>query len=167
MKNGARCSAAKAFLKPVLNRPNLRISTESRVTKILIDAATKQAYGVEFLKNKMKHTVIATKEVILCAGSINSPQLLMLSGVGPRETLEPLGIPVLEDRKVGYNFQDHMAMSTLVFLVNESITVSDLTVGNPRDLFNYILRGNNSINISYYCPLYGQSCLKLHLICLP
>lgn len=141
MKNGARCSAAKAFLKPVLSRPNLHISTNSRVTKILIDPQSKQAYGVEFVKNRTNYTIVAVKEVVLSAGSFNSPQLLMLSGVGPTKVLEKVGIPVIEDLKVGYNLQDHVALSTLVFSVNQSVTVSDLSVANPLDLYNYVTRG--------------------------
>lgn len=88
MRNGARCSASKAFLKPVQNRPNLFIHTEARVTRILVDPKSKRAYGVEVLKNGERHYVKAKKEVILSAGSINSPHLLMLSGIGPREDLE-------------------------------------------------------------------------------
>lgn len=81
MRNGRRCTAAKAYIQPIINkRPNLHISTRSWVTKILIDPKTKTAYGVEFLHNRKKYRVNATKEVILSAGSIASPQLLMLSG---------------------------------------------------------------------------------------
>lgn len=141
MKHGMRCSAAKAFLKPILRRPNLHISTESRVTKILIDPITRQAYGVKFLKNKKLYTVMASKEVILSAGAFNSPQLLMLSGVGPRDVLKSVGIPIIQELKVGYNLQDHMTMSTLVFMVNQSVTVSDLTVANPMDVINYFTQG--------------------------
>lgn len=80
-RNGRRCSAAKAFLRPAHHRPNLAISKNSRVTKILIDPKTKIAYGVEFIKFRQKFRVLARKEVILSAGPIASPQLLMLSGV--------------------------------------------------------------------------------------
>ncbi|XP_044272488.1 glucose dehydrogenase [FAD, quinone] [Tribolium madens] len=147
MRNGMRCSASKAFLKPVLHRPNLHISIKTRVTKILIDPNTKQAYGVEFLKNRRKFTVLVKKEVILSAGSINSPHLLMLSGVGPQKDLTRVGIPVLQNLKVGYNLQDHMAMSALVFFVNESITVSDRGVQNPVDIFNYVFNGRGPYTI--------------------
>ncbi|CAH1155245.1 unnamed protein product [Phaedon cochleariae] len=147
MKRGTRCSASKAFIKPILHRPNFHISTKSMVTKILIDSETKTAYGVEFLKNKKKHVAYAKKEVILSAGSINSPQILMLSGIGPKDHLETLGIPVIQDLKVGYNFQDHMAMSALAFFVNESITVSDWSVQNPIDIYNYISRGSGPYTI--------------------
>lgn len=147
MRNGMRCSASKAFLKPILHRPNLHISIRSRVTKILIDPNTKQAYGVQFLKNRRKYTVRAKKEVILSAGTINSPHLLMLSGVGPQNDLTRAGIPVLQDLKVGYNLQDHMAMSALAFFVNESVTVSDRGVQNPVDIFNYIFNGRGPYTI--------------------
>lgn len=107
IRNGRRCSAAKAFLRPVNQRPNLSISMNSRVTKILIDPKTKIAYGVEFIKNRITYQVHARKEVILSAGPIASPQLLMLSGVGPAEHLEEIGIPVIQDLRVGFNLMDH------------------------------------------------------------
>lgn len=147
MRNGMRCSASKAFLKSVQQRPNLEIAPRARVTKILIDPNTKSAYAVEFVKNKKKYVVRAAKEVILSAGSINSPHLLMLSGIGPKRDLERVGIPVIQDLKVGYNLQDHMALSTLAFLVNESITVSDLGVQNPVDIFHYIFESKGPYTI--------------------
>lgn len=147
MRNGARCSASKAFLKSVHHRNNLHISTGCRVTKILIDPRSRTAYGVEFLKDGKKFAVRAAKEVVLSAGSINTPQLLMLSGVGPKKDLEGLTIPVVSDLKVGYNLQDHMALSTLAFLVNESITVSDVGVQNPRDIFDYVVNGRGPFTL--------------------
>ncbi|KAJ3645056.1 hypothetical protein Zmor_022744 [Zophobas morio] len=147
MRDGTRCSASKAFLKPITSRPNLHVSIRSRVTKILIDPNTKQAVGVEFYKNRRKHVVRATKEVVLAAGAINSPHLLMLSGVGPEDVLTKVRIPVIQNLKVGYNLQDHMAMSTLAFLLNESVTVSDRSVQNPVDIFNYLLNGRGPYTI--------------------
>ncbi|CAH2005470.1 unnamed protein product [Acanthoscelides obtectus] len=97
MRRGARCSAAKAFLRPIRLRKNLHISMYSHVTKILIDPATRRAYGVEFLKNGIKRRVLVRKEVILSAGAINSPHLLMLSGVGPANHLKEKGVPVIHD----------------------------------------------------------------------
>ncbi|KAK9881927.1 hypothetical protein WA026_018121 [Henosepilachna vigintioctopunctata] len=146
MRHGTRCSASKAFLKPVKNRPNLFISTQSQVTKILIDPKTKTAHGVEFRKKNIKYIVRARKEIILSAGTFNSPQLLMLSGIGPKEHLEELNIPVVQDLKVGFNLQDHTALSTLAFLVNESITISDISVQNPWDVFNYIWSGKGPLH---------------------
>ncbi|XP_045467482.1 glucose dehydrogenase [FAD, quinone]-like [Harmonia axyridis] len=147
MKHGTRCSASKAFLKPISYRTNLHISINSQVTKILINPNTKTAYGVEFVKNNVGYRVMAKKEVILSAGTFNSPQLLMLSGIGPRQHLESLGIPVVQDLKVGFNLQDHAALSTLAFLVNQSITVSDLGVQNPLHIFDYLWNGRGPYTI--------------------
>lgn len=148
IKNGRRCSASKAFLRPVLKRQNLHISKLSRVTKIIIDPTTKVATGVEFFKNKKRYRVRTRKEVILSAGSIASPQLLMLSGVGPREHLEELGIPVIQDLKVGYNLQDHAAVNGLEFLINkpESISESDIQ-RNPMYALQYVFQGEGPFTI--------------------
>lgn len=107
LRFGRRCSAAKAFLRPVRNRNNLKVALEARVTKIVLDK--NQARGVEFYKGGKKRAVRATKEVILAAGAINSPHLLMLAGIGPKEDLEKLGIPVAKNLQVGFNMQDHMS----------------------------------------------------------
>lgn len=90
-KNGRRHSAKAAFLDPIRSRSNLNILTQARVTKILIDPETKTAYGVEYYHKNKKVTVRATKEVILSAGTFNSPQLLMLSGIGPEDQLNKFG----------------------------------------------------------------------------
>ncbi|XP_015905954.2 L-sorbose 1-dehydrogenase [Parasteatoda tepidariorum] len=113
IRNGRRCSTAKAFLVPAQNRKNLNILTNALVTKILIKK--KEAYGVLFEKNGQKYEVHATKEVIVSGGTINSPQLLMLSGIGPRDHLEQLGIPVIADLPVGNNLQDHVGTAFLNF----------------------------------------------------
>lgn len=89
------------------NRHNLHVAIFSRATKILIDPQTKKTVGVEFVKKGKSRLVLVKKEVILSAGPINSPQLLMLSGVGPKDHLENLGIPVIQDLPVGQNLQDH------------------------------------------------------------
>lgn len=141
MRNGKRCSAAKAYLAPVKDRPNLFISTKSRVTKILIDQLKTEAYGVEFSYGKVKYQINATKEIILSAGTITSPQLLMLSGIGPKKHLEKFNINLVKDLKVGHNLQDHVGLSGLVFLVNKPITIVETNVQNPIDLFNYMING--------------------------
>lgn len=146
-KRGRRWSAAKAFLRSVHRRPNLFISKNSRVTKILIEPKTKIAYGVEFVKNRRRHRVKARKEVILSAGPIASPQLLMLSGVGPKEHLSDLNIPVIQDLRVGYNLQDHNTVNGLDFTVNEPITITESSVQRPRYMFDYFMRGNGPFTI--------------------
>ena len=77
-----RCSTAKAFLRSARNRKNLDIITEAQVLKVLVDKVAKRAYGVKYLRNGKVNKVIAGREVILSAGALNSPQLLMLSGIG-------------------------------------------------------------------------------------
>jgi choline dehydrogenase-like flavoprotein len=139
MRDGRRCSAAKAYLRPVARRKNLHISMSSWVTKIIIDPFTKSAVGVEFMKKKRRFTLKARKEVILSAGTIGSAQLLMLSGVGPRDDLEKLNIPVLANLKVGYNLQDHVSLSGLTFIVNQPVTVVEQEVRRPRYLLDYTL----------------------------
>lgn len=84
MRRGSRCSTAKAFLRPVRNRRNLHIAMHSQVTKLMIDQKTKRAYGVKMMRNNRPHFVKARKEIILSAGAIASPQILMLSGIGKK-----------------------------------------------------------------------------------
>jgi len=105
--NGERCSAAKAFITPHLHRPNLTVITQAHVSKIEIE--NNKATGVSYLQGKQIHTVTASKEVILSAGAFGSPQILQLSGVGPAQHLNDLGIPVkLDAPGVGSNLQDHI-----------------------------------------------------------
>jgi choline dehydrogenase len=108
-KKGARASAADAYLKPALRRGNLTVWTNVTVARVIIDGV--RAAGVEFFQKKSRdlQQVRAAKEVILCAGAVGSPQLLLLSGIGPRQELEALGIPVAADLQgVGSNLQDHL-----------------------------------------------------------
>lgn len=106
-KNGLRCSSAKAYLKPARSRKNLRIITGVLTSRVLFDG--KRAVGIEGLRGNEPVTIRARKEVILSAGAIGSPQILMLSGLGPAEHLNELGINVLDDKPgVGRNLQDHL-----------------------------------------------------------
>lgn len=140
--NGERFSAAKAFLRPIRNRANFIVAKHATVKKIIIEEKSnpKKASGVEFFKNRRVHVVKAHKEVILCAGALNSPQILMLSGIGPKNHLEELNIPVHKDLKVGYNLQDHVSMAGLVFLVNDSVSVIEKNIQKPRYMLDYLLR---------------------------
>lgn len=146
-RNGKRWSAAKAYLRPIKKRANLFISMRSWVTKILIDPETRMAYGVEFIKNRQRYRVNATKEVILSAGAIASPQLLMLSGVGPAKHLQQLNIPVIQNLSVGYNLIDHVGLSGLAFLVNEPITISENSVQNIASIFSYYMLGRGPFTL--------------------
>ncbi|XP_072939105.1 glucose dehydrogenase [FAD, quinone]-like [Epargyreus clarus] len=117
---GHRLSAAKAFLHNHKRRKNLHILTEARATKIIIEPQTKRAYAVEYIKNNIKHTVRCRREIILSAGPIASPQLLMLSGVGPQEHLQTLGIPVIKDLRVGRTLYDHVCFAGIIFRLNST-----------------------------------------------
>jgi choline dehydrogenase len=110
-KNGARRSTADAYLSPALRRGNLTVWTETQVARVIIDDG--RASGVEFYLKKSGEVqqVRAAKEVILCAGAIGSPHLMLLSGIGPQRELEELGIPMVADLEgVGANLQDHLAI---------------------------------------------------------
>ncbi|XP_011645474.1 glucose dehydrogenase [FAD, quinone]-like [Pogonomyrmex barbatus] len=148
LRYGHRVSASKAFLRPIRDRTNLYLSKLSTVTKIVINPQTKSATGVQFVKDHKMYFASATKEVILCAGTFNSPQLLMLSGIGPKDHLSSLGIPVIEDLPVGFNLQDHVSMSALTFLVNESVSVVEPRVGsNPVNFLKYLKEGTGPLTI--------------------
>ncbi len=107
-RNVKRESAATAYLHPNKNRKNLTVMTNAWTTKVLSDG--KKAIGVSYLENWKKETsIFAGTEVIMCAGAVNSPKLLLLSGIGPAEELEAMNIEVVHDLPgVGKNFQDHM-----------------------------------------------------------
>jgi choline dehydrogenase len=138
-KNGTRMSTSRAFLHPIKNRKNFHVKKRSLVTKILIDPVTKTAFGVQFVRNNKKYEVRARKEVILSAGAINSPQLLMLSGIGPRKHLKDLKIPLIQDLKVGYNLMEHPGLPTVTFIVNQSVTFNtNVILNNRRALSDYL-----------------------------
>lgn len=147
MLNGARCSAAKAYLMPIANRTNVDILSKSWVTKILIDPVSKKATGVEFIRKKRKYIVRAQKEVILAAGAIGSPHLLMLSGIGPADNLKEFGIPVIQDLMVGFNHQDHVCMPTLTFRVNAPITLDGQEAQSPVNLLKYMFKGEGPLTL--------------------
>ena len=119
IRNGARCSTAKAFLRPIRNRKNFHVSMKSYVLKILINFNSRKTTGVRFEKEGKIYEIGVKKEVILSAGSINSPQILMLSGIGPADHLKSLGIPVVADLQVGNNLQDHVSMGGMVFTIEQ------------------------------------------------
>jgi choline dehydrogenase len=111
-RDGLRMSTARAFLRPAMKRPNLRVETGAHATRILFDDM--RAMGVEYLQRGVRCRVAARSEVILAAGAINTPQLLQLSGVGPTDLLASLGIEtVLHSPAVGLHLQDHLCIDHL------------------------------------------------------
>jgi choline dehydrogenase len=122
-RNGLRMSSAKAYLKPVRGRTNVRIVTDAHATRILFDG--KRAVGIKYRHQGRDTELRAAQGVILAAGALQSPQLLMLSGVGPAAHLKEHGIPVLLDRAaVGGNLQDHLQIR-LIYKCTKPITTND------------------------------------------
>lgn len=118
-RNVRRESSATAFLRPAADRPNLTVLTRAQSTRVLVENG--RARGVEYIKGKERHVARADGEVILSSGAINSPRLLLLSGIGPADELSRVGIdPVHDLQGVGRNFQDHMD----VYLTAETAPVS-------------------------------------------
>lgn len=109
-RNGRRMSAARAFLRPAMKRGNVHVETNALASRILFEG--KRAVGIEYMQNGQTKTARAGREVILSAGSINSPQLLQLSGVGPSALLKGLGIPLVHaNENVGAHLQDHVGIN--------------------------------------------------------
>nr|CAD7589266.1 unnamed protein product [Timema genevievae] len=123
VRNGARLSLAKAFIHPILGRKNLRISLHSMVTKVIVDPITRRALGVQYRRRgeTFTRTLIARKEVILCAGAIQSPQLLLLSGIGPASELLRVGVSVVYNLpRVGKNLMNHVSFTLNCWVSGET-----------------------------------------------
>lgn len=119
IRDGNRLSTYKAFLRPEICRKNLQLLPDSYVTKLYINETTNRR-EVYFSRYKQSYVVKANKEIILSAGTINSAQILMLSGIGPADHLEELGIPLVKNLSVGNNLQDHPAYFGSYFITNHS-----------------------------------------------
>lgn len=143
MKNGRRCSTNTAFLFPAKHRSNLHVKKYSMVTRILIEHVTKKAIGIEFVSSGKKHRVFARKEVVISAGAINSPQLLMLSGVGPKQHLKEKKIPLIKHLPVGENLMDHVALGGLHFLVNSTVSFKMYNIlDDPKNINDFFKNHN-------------------------
>ena len=137
VKDGKRQSTNVAYLYPIKGRKNLHVKKNSHVTKLLIDNS-KNVYGVQFISRGRTYSVNTTKEVILSAGAINSPQILMLSGIGPSKHLKQLGINPVMNSAVGYNLMDHAAPGALTVLVNAT-TLTHSMLFDLKTLEKYML----------------------------
>lgn len=125
---GLRSSSSSAFLRPARSRSNLRTVTDALVERVLFDG--KQAVGVVYRRAQAAYELRANREIILCGGAVNSPQLLQLSGIGPGETLRAHGVPPIVDKPgVGANLQDHYQARN-VYECTRALTVND-EVRNP------------------------------------
>lgn len=128
IRDSLRCSVEKAYLRPARFRDNLNIHTRSTVTKVIMNEDGLEAQGVEFLKDNKTYRIRARKEVILSAGALNSPQLLMLSGIGPKQHLNSLSIKLLKDLPVGETLYDHMSFPGLIFSTNTTRPTQNETI---------------------------------------
>src|SRR5262250_3004003 len=128
IKGGRRCSPAVAYLRPVMGHKNLTVLTEAPAVKLTFTGT--RGTGVDFLLDGELCSVGASREVILCAGAIHTPRLLLLSGVGPHADLEPLGIdPVIDLPGVGRNLQDHLWIMGLCFESRNPLPAANYNLG--------------------------------------
>lgn len=147
IRRGSRCSTGKAFLRPARLRKNLNVAMHAQVTRVLIDPTTRRTYGVEFMRDGKLHRIRANKEVIVSAGAVNSPQLLMLSGIGPREDLTRLNIPVIQDLRVGHNLQDHVGLGGLTFMVNKEVSMVENRLHSVPAVMQYAVFGDGPLTV--------------------
>jgi choline dehydrogenase len=134
-KNGARWSTVNAYLKPTLKRPNLTVRPQTQVARVVIENG--RATGVAYVVNGQIETAHANREVLICGGAINSPQILMLSGIGPAAHLKEMGIEVVVDLPgVGENLQDHLA-SGAAYHSTKPVSLADAQ--KTGNVLNYLL----------------------------
>jgi choline dehydrogenase len=136
VKDGRRCSTAVAYLKPARRRPNLTVITRAHAGRLTFEG--RRATGISFHRDGREYVGRARREVILCAGAVNSPQILQVSGLGPAPLLQGLGVAVIADMPgVGANLRDHYIVD-LKFRVRGAVTVNEQTRG--LRLFREIVR---------------------------
>jgi choline dehydrogenase len=157
--NGKRCSTAKGYLHPVMDRPNLRVITGALAQRITF--AGKRATGIDFIQDNLPHRVRVRREVILCGGAINSPQLLLLSGIGPQAQLAAHGIEVVQHAPgVGQAMQDHYS-APIKLKCRYPITVNDVMQSPLKKLRTgleyYLLRRGPMAAISAQVALFART----------
>ena len=146
-RKGQRASTASAFLRPALKRPNLEVRTFAQATRVVVEGG--RAVGVEVDFAGRREVFRAAREVVLCGGAVNTPQLLLLSGIGPADELRALGIDVVVDApQVGRGMQDHVAVSA-VYTANAPISYFEADK-RPSVVARYLLtrKGPFSSNIA-------------------
>lgn len=137
-EDGKRMSTNLAFIRSIRNeRHNLIIRTNAQVTKVLIHPHNKRAYGVKYYQNGKWYEVHTRKEVIISAGSLNSPKILMLSGIGPEKDLEALKIPVINNLRVGHNLQDHVTTDAMLMGLTNATSTLKSAKEIIKDVKNY------------------------------
>jgi choline dehydrogenase len=141
-----RCSTALGYLRPAMGRSNLTVEIHALAHRVLTEG--RRAVGVEFSQNGTRRTARAAREVLLCGGSINSPQLLQLSGIGPADLLAENGVPVVHDLPgVGENLQDHIG-ARVIYRCRNANTVNEIYHSVVRQAFTgleYLLAGRGAL----------------------
>ncbi|UCH73606.1 MAG: choline dehydrogenase [Rhodospirillales bacterium] len=154
-RNGLRCSSAAGYLKPIRGRANLKIETGALATALTFDGT--RATGVRYKQGDRAATATARGEIVLCGGTVNSPQLLQLSGIGPADVLRRAGIDVHHDlRGVGRDLQDHLQIRS-IYRLNRPISVNDDVNNLLRRLWiglDYLFRRRGPLTFSA-----GHACL--------
>lgn len=162
-KAGRRWSTARGYLRPAQSRSNLKILTDAHATRVLIEHG--KAVGVEFRRSDGLSTAFANGEIIVSGGAFGSPQLLLLSGVGPGQHLQTMGIPVANDLPgVGSNLQEHFALSC-AWQINRPLSMNHLRNSIPHQLvagLKYILsHGGPLAGTGFYAGAFVRSDAKL------
>lgn len=151
---GRRSSTAKVFLSPIKDRPNLLIVKNALVQKLILDGD--KVSGVSVASQNEVKVVRAKKEVVLSAGAINSPQLLLLSGIGPKAHLESVGIKVLHELKgVGQNLQDHLTALAVPLSINRSKPDKVTTTDQLEYYYEFLFHGNGPLASFSYTDIIG------------
>jgi len=152
-RDGERCSSAAAYIKPVLDRPNLTVETRAHVTGIRFDGD--RAVGVTYEQAGVEHTPDAAGEVVVCGGAYNSPQLLMLSGIGPAEHLTEYDIDVRVDLPgVGRNLQDHLFTFVVYERTDEAGPAATSNIGEGAG-YTYVDESEPAPDLQFhFCPVY-------------
>ena len=149
IKDGKRHSAAVAYLHPAMGRANLQVMTKALAQRVIFEG--RRAIGVEIVRDGERELIRARREVILCGGAINSPQLLELSGIGDSERLREIGIAVVQDLPgVGENLQDHFVVGLTYRLKRGTVSVNELARGPRllREVGRYLLHKRGLLTLS-------------------
>ncbi|XP_014248461.2 uncharacterized protein LOC106666084 [Cimex lectularius] len=154
MVGSTRASTAKGYFNPIRERRNLHIVKYAEVMKFVFEENTlqeekKRVQGVIFRHNGVKKYVEASKEVIISAGAINTPKLLMLPGIRPKNHLRALGIPVIADLPVGNNLQDHLCVPVYM-QVNKHVGIRDEEVFSRKAIVRYTKNKNGPLITNGY-----------------
>jgi choline dehydrogenase len=146
-RDGRRCSTAVAYLHPAVARGNVEVLTDALATRIVFDG--ERAVGVEVLRDNALETVRAEREVIVCAGAYHSPQLLLLSGVGPADELRAFGIDPRVDLPVGHNLQDHPDVALVWLTTVESLRTAMTPENLPENLALFEREGRGPLTSAF------------------